>query len=268
MQFNARALILVAVLCLVMILDFAQASLTEDCTEIDLVFEDLPAKLTPAERARRREEEFMRALGQVDRCQSAQRNSDAGNSANNGTGSGTGSGSGNGNSDGSGNGSGEQGSGSQNGTEAQGANSGPSGQGTEQSPGASQQGQSTGSAQSRTSMAAGDISGTEPTAMSGTQASNGRQNGQSSHPSSATTANSGTSRSDDGNLSYGTDGDDTSRPSAGRGIRTPSDIPPVDNDDALARQLRRAAETESDPEVRARLWNEYRRFKGLPTVDE
>ena len=44
----------------------------------------------------------------------------------------------------------------------------------------------------------------------------------------------------------------------------PEDIPAADNDDALARQLRRAAENETDPELRKKLWDEYRRYKGLP----
>ena len=48
------------------------------------------------------------------------------------------------------------------------------------------------------------------------------------------------------------------------GGSVPEDIPAADNDDALARQLRRAAENETDPELRKRLWNEYRQYKGLP----
>ena len=47
--------------------------------------------------------------------------------------------------------------------------------------------------------------------------------------------------------------------------RAPIDIPPADNDGALAAQIRRAAETETDPDRRDRLWNEYRKIKGLPT---
>ncbi len=37
-----------------------------------------------------------------------------------------------------------------------------------------------------------------------------------------------------------------------------------DNDSRLEAQIRRAAMNESDPEKKARLWNEYRRYKGLP----
>ncbi len=46
--------------------------------------------------------------------------------------------------------------------------------------------------------------------------------------------------------------------------KVPDDIPPADNDDALALQLRSAAENETDPEMQNKLWNEYRRYKGIP----
>jgi hypothetical protein len=41
----------------------------------------------------------------------------------------------------------------------------------------------------------------------------------------------------------------------------PSDIPDGSNDDVVARQLREAAENETDPELKAKLWEEYRRYK-------
>ena len=44
----------------------------------------------------------------------------------------------------------------------------------------------------------------------------------------------------------------------------PKDIPPADNDNIIARQIREAASAESDPEKQQKLWNEYRRYKGLP----
>ena len=44
----------------------------------------------------------------------------------------------------------------------------------------------------------------------------------------------------------------------------PEDIPPVDNDSIIARQLREAAMAEADPVKQAELWNKYRRYKGLP----
>ncbi|MFU8876686.1 MAG: hypothetical protein ACNA7E_00985 [Wenzhouxiangellaceae bacterium] len=41
----------------------------------------------------------------------------------------------------------------------------------------------------------------------------------------------------------------------------PPDIPDRADDDIVARQLRAAAENEPDPELRARLWDEYRAYK-------
>jgi hypothetical protein len=58
-------------------------------------------------------------------------------------------------------------------------------------------------------------------------------------------------------------------PGAGGGSRgeasarppPPADIPDGRDDDVVARQLREAAEKESDPELRKKLWDEYRRYK-------
>jgi len=41
----------------------------------------------------------------------------------------------------------------------------------------------------------------------------------------------------------------------------PKDIPDGRNDDVIARQLREAAEKENDPELKKKLWDEYRRYK-------
>ena len=41
----------------------------------------------------------------------------------------------------------------------------------------------------------------------------------------------------------------------------PADVPDGRDDDVVARQLREAAEKESDPELRKKLWDEYRRYK-------
>lgn len=45
--------------------------------------------------------------------------------------------------------------------------------------------------------------------------------------------------------------------------KLPDDIPSADNDSALAAQIRRAAENETDPIKRKLLWDEYRKYKGL-----
>ena len=53
-------------------------------------------------------------------------------------------------------------------------------------------------------------------------------------------------------------------PDSGSG-KVPDDIPEPDNDSVLESQIRRAATEETDPRIRAELWNEYRKYKGLPS---
>lgn len=61
---------------------------------------------------------------------------------------------------------------------------------------------------------------------------------------------------------------DTMQSSASaRNGATPKDIPAANNDDAIAAQIRLAAESETDPEIREKLWNEYRKYKGLKLVE-
>jgi hypothetical protein len=45
--------------------------------------------------------------------------------------------------------------------------------------------------------------------------------------------------------------------------RTPEDIPITADDDIIAKQLREAALAEEDPQLRERLWEEYRKYRGL-----
>tara|TARA_B100000700_G_scaffold320577_1_gene418124 strand:+ start:724 stop:1365 length:642 start_codon:yes stop_codon:yes gene_type:complete len=52
---------------------------------------------------------------------------------------------------------------------------------------------------------------------------------------------------------------------SGSSGKPPEDIPSADNDDAVAAQIRLAAEIEKDPVKKDKLWNEYRKYKGLPT---
>jgi hypothetical protein len=44
-------------------------------------------------------------------------------------------------------------------------------------------------------------------------------------------------------------------------VPQPADVPDGHDDDVVARQLREAAEKETDPELRKKLWDEYRRYK-------
>jgi hypothetical protein len=51
-------------------------------------------------------------------------------------------------------------------------------------------------------------------------------------------------------------------PMGGTSTQVPDDIPDARDDDIIARQLREAAMNEPDPELREKLWEEYRRYKG------
>jgi len=48
---------------------------------------------------------------------------------------------------------------------------------------------------------------------------------------------------------------------AGNNSEQPEDVGDGSDDDVVARQLREAAEKETDPELKAKLWEEYRRYK-------
>ena len=49
--------------------------------------------------------------------------------------------------------------------------------------------------------------------------------------------------------------------------KIPEDLLNVDNDSVLQAQIRKAAVNEKDPQVRAKLWNEYRKYKGKPEIE-
>lgn len=51
------------------------------------------------------------------------------------------------------------------------------------------------------------------------------------------------------------------QPHQGPRFPAPEGTPDGSDDDVVARQLREAAETEEDPELRKRLWEEYRKYK-------
>jgi len=55
----------------------------------------------------------------------------------------------------------------------------------------------------------------------------------------------------------------TALSSGGANGAIPEDIPEANNDDAVAAQIRLAAELEKDPEKKEKLWDEYRKYKGI-----
>jgi len=142
------------------------------------------------------------------------------------------------------------------------SNASSGGSSSAESGGDGQQG-SAGNNGSGSSTASSTMTGTEtPTAAESSdapsKASNKQQQGSKSASLSGDTTAENTPASDAhaGNHEQAT-------PIKGSG-KTPGDIPAVDNDSVLEAQIRQAAMSESDPAIKARLWNEYRKYKGLP----
>lgn len=100
------------------------------------------------------------------------------------------------------------------------------------------------------SVASSGISGSE--APKDPQKADDVANMENGNIGTAQEANEQTGRTDDGSLNQS-------------GGKLPDDIPPAENDDVLAAQIRYAAENEKDPKKKAQLWDEYRKYKGLPT---
>lgn len=101
--------------------------------------------------------------------------------------------------------------------------------------------------------AAGGASGTESVASDTMQ---GTEQAPSTDTTAATAANSQES-TESGS------GDISASGNIAKNGKIPEDIPPADNDDAIAAQIRVAAEAETDPEIRKKLWDEYRKYKGM-----
>jgi hypothetical protein len=48
--------------------------------------------------------------------------------------------------------------------------------------------------------------------------------------------------------------------------KVPEDIPAAENDSVLGAQIRKAAMMEQDPIIREKLWDEYRKYKGIKKI--
>lgn len=70
-------------------------------------------------------------------------------------------------------------------------------------------------------------------------------------------AESGEAPTEGGMKSEGASGGSPS----GKALPTPANVPSGDDDDIIARQIREAAEKETDPELREKLWQEYIEYK-------
>lgn len=109
-------------------------------------------------------------------------------------------------------------------------------------------------------------SDTEGTSAGGSTASSTMSGTEPPKENSAAEGNIKTEESDANSASRSSDNENSMNRgniSAANG-KLPEDIPPADNDSALAAQIRYAAENETDPVKKAQLWNEYRKYKGLP----
>ena len=95
----------------------------------------------------------------------------------------------------------------------------------------------------------GDQSG-DGAAGNGTAAQTDSTGGSEAMPAGGGETPDGNGSTDAGG---GTEGDDLSR--------VPPDVGDGSDDDIVARQLREAAMEENDPELRERLWDEYREYK-------
>lgn len=192
-----------------------------DCTDVQVEFNEDPL-LTREERLEAMNRAFLRSLSKFDNCQRA--NAAGGGQAGGASGAGGGS-------SGAGEGGGEM-----SGTEG-----GAAGDGLEAG---------------RASVAASDMSGTEPVDTVEAAASQGVgdiSGSDSTELSSLSTEDpAGVRGTGEETLENG---------------RVPEDIPPAENDDVLAAQIRRAAMNEPDPEIREKLWDEYRNYKGLPAAE-
>ncbi len=205
---------------------FAQPSLDEsiDCTKVQIDYTN-DSTLTREERIRRMDKAFYESLSKFELCQSEMEKS--------ATSAGGAGGGGNGS---NGSSSGNQ---SENGASDQSANAGNSG---------SESSEAKVDESTQESVASSTMSGTESENENSDMARN--QTGDSD-------MNSDTSQSNTTNTPQGIQ-------HTAAGGQRPADIPPSDNDNALAAQIRYAAEKETDPVKKAQLWNEYRKYKGLP----
>jgi hypothetical protein len=104
-----------------------------------------------------------------------------------------------------------------------------------------------------------------PSAETGGGSAGGETDGDGTEPGAAGGTGSGSAA--DGELTgTGSTTPDGARGGPGTASRKgssgqPPDIPDGSDDDVVARQLREAAEKETDPELKKKLWDEYRKYK-------
>lgn len=109
------------------------------------------------------------------------------------------------------------------------------------------------------------------------QSAGGNQNGNAGNPSTASQDMQGTEPESQDSTppeivgaddEDAIDGQSAVPTTAANNGAVPEDIPSANNDDAIASQIRLAAEAEQDPEIKKKLWNEYRKYKGMDIVED
>ena len=217
----------------------------DECASAEVVFDEGSEPLTRTERIARMEQALHESLSRFERCQTAS------------------SGRGGGTAGGQGGGSVAAGGSGQDGGSRRTGESGESGE------------DATGAG----SVASRSVSGTESSSEAGVSDAGTPGTGKTGEgvPASGSVASrsvSGTETAPEtdaqaGSATYAPDAASASAqsaPDAPNNGNVPDDIPAADNDSVLEAQIRRAAMAETDPEIRAKLWNEYRAYKGLPQI--
>jgi len=234
-----------------------ELSKTRDCTDIDLEAVIDP-QASRAENLERLSQEFFQSVNQVDHCNRDMSAEDsAAQSADNGAQAGAG---------GGGSGDGESAS-----------QSGESENASKTSDSASEANNSTSEASNMT----GSASTANPANSDATSASTSLvgTNLDTAAPNAAPTETIPMMASDMAGTTPAADptiiNDDNNQTEQQGAVQTqtgpvltngkiPDDIPVADNDSVFEAQIRAAAMAETDPQIQKNLWNEYRRYKGLP----
>ena len=237
----------------------------DECADAAVVFDEGNEPLTRAERIARMEQALHESLSRFERCQT---DSGSGGGAANGQGGGSVAAGGSDASDGNGR-TGENGEGGEGAAAGAGSAASRSVSGTESpseagvsdldAPETRVADESGERAPASGSVASRSVSGTETAPDTDTRDEAADQPGGAGSETDA----------QGGSVAYAPDAAGASAPPAPgtpNNGNVPDDIPAADNDSVLEAQIRRAAMAETDPEIRAKLWNEYRAYKGLPRI--
>ena len=107
----------------------------------------------------------------------------------------------------------------------------------------------------------GDGSGDGSGDGDASNSTDGEADGQSGNNSGGAAGNNSESGTTGGQPQGGAVDSSEGSGDTGSDSEQPADVGDGSDDDVVARQLREAAENETDPELKAKLWDEYRRYK-------